>query len=192
MRAGLYASERPQELQQGFALLRRPFAPRSPAPALAASDGFWPLRAVLVALALFAAAQVALPLRHWAYPGNVRWNEDGYRFAWRVMLIEKAGHVRFRVTDAATGERWLERPESYLMPLQAERMAYQPDMILATVHIVAERWQGRGREVQVRADAFVSVNGRRAARLVDADVDLARVEPGLGPSWWALPAPPDF
>ena len=173
------------------ALLRRPFALRSPAPPPAAGPS-WPSRAVLVALALFAAAQVALPLRHWAYPGNVRWNEDGYRFAWRVMLTEKAGHVRFRVTDAATGERWLERPESYLTPLQAERMAYQPDMILATARIVAESWRGRGRDVQVRADAFVSVNGRRAAWLVDADVDLASVEPGLGPSWWALPAPPDF
>ena len=152
--------------------MRRPFAPRSPAPPPAAVPS-WPSRAVLVALALFAAAQVALPLRHWAYPGNVRWNEDGYRFAWRVMLTEKAGQVRFRVVDAATGDVWVEYPESYLTPLQAERMAYQPDMILATAHIVAETWQGRVREVQVRADAFVSVNGRRAARLVDPDVDLA-------------------
>ena len=39
--------------------------------------------------ALFLAVQVALPLRHFAYPGNVRWNEEGYLFSWRAMLTEK-------------------------------------------------------------------------------------------------------
>ncbi len=34
-----------------------------------------------VGLALFALLQVVMPLRHFAYPGNVRWNEEGYRFA---------------------------------------------------------------------------------------------------------------
>ena len=169
------------------ALLRRPHAPRPPVQHAAGAS--WPSRAVVVALALFAVAQVAMPLRHWAYPGNVRWNEDGYRFSWRVMLTEKAGYVLFRATDAATGKEWLEYPEDYLTALQAERMAYQPDMILATARIVAEAWRERGRDVQVRADAFVSVNGRRAARLVDPDVDLAGVEPGVGPKRWVLPEP---
>ena len=59
-----------------------------------------------VALALLALAQIAMPLRHWAYPGNVRWKEEGYRFAWRVMLTEKTEHVRFCVTDTETGEEW--------------------------------------------------------------------------------------
>ena len=71
----------------------------------------WLSRVGIVALVLFAIVQVAMPLRHWAYPGNVRWNEDGYRFSWRVMLTEKTGHVQFRVTDTDTGEQWLEWPE---------------------------------------------------------------------------------
>ena len=57
----------------------------------------WASRAWLAGLLLFALVQVAMPLRHWAYPGNVQWNEDGYRFSWRIMLTEKTGHVRFRV-----------------------------------------------------------------------------------------------
>ena len=64
----------------------------------------WRTRAAAGALVLFALAQILIPLRHWAYPGNVRWNEDGYRFSWRVLLTEKHGHVRFRVRDPATGE----------------------------------------------------------------------------------------
>ena len=147
----------------------------------------WASRAWLAGLLLFALVQVAMPLRHWAYPGNVQWNEDGYRFSWRIMLTEKTGHVRFRVTDTRTGEQWLEYPETYLTPLQQERMAYQPDMILATAHIIARDATSRGLSVEVRADAFVTFNGRRAARFIDPDVDLASVEPGLSPKSWVLP-----
>ncbi|MCA9565864.1 MAG: HTTM domain-containing protein, partial [Myxococcales bacterium] len=42
--------------------------------------------------------QLALPLRHWAYPGDVNWSEQGFRFAWRVMLIDKVGSVEYRVS----------------------------------------------------------------------------------------------
>jgi hypothetical protein len=44
-------------------------------------------------LVAFAAVQAVLPLRHLAYPGGVRWTEEGYELSWRVMLTEKAGHV---------------------------------------------------------------------------------------------------
>ncbi len=172
-------------------LRRRPLAEtihaQPPIPSLT-----WLPRAGMVALVLFALMQVAIPLRHWAYPGNVQWNEDGYRFSWRVMLTEKTGHIRFRVTDTDTGEQWMEYPEHYLTALQTERMAYQPDMILATARIIADDAMSRGRKVQVRADAFVTFNGREATRFVDPDVDLARVERGISPKAWVLPAPKVF
>ena len=145
-------------------------------------------RAAGVALVLFALIQVAVPLRHWAYPGNVRYNEEGYRFAWRVMLSEKTGYARFRVTDTATGKEWLAYPEEYLTPLQVERMAYQPDMILATAHFIADDLNRQGRDVEVRADVFVAFNGRPATRFIDPNVDLARVAPSLAPKTWILPA----
>ncbi len=103
------------------------------------------------------------------------------------MLTEKTGLVRFRVTDRETGEQWVEYPEKYLTPLQYERMAYQPDMILATAHIIAQEANSKGRGVQVRADAFVTMNGRPAARFVDPDVDLVSVKPGPQPKSWVLP-----
>ena len=146
-------------------------------------------RAGVVALVLIAMAQITVPLRHWFYPGDVRWNEDGYRFAWNIMLTEKTGLVRFRVADPSTGEEWMAHPEDYLSPLQVERMSYQPDMILQTAHLIAEDWKTRGRSVEIRADAFVTFNGRQAARLIGPEVDLARVVPGIQPSHWVLRAP---
>ena len=145
-----------------------------------------------VALALFVAVQLAMPLRHYAYPGNVRWNGDGYRFAWRVMLTEKVGFVQYRARNAETGQAWLVAPETYLTPLQVERMAIRPDLILQTAHIIAADFEQSGKgKVSVAADAFVSFNGRDNARLIDPNVDLAAVAPSLMPKWWVLPSPPE-
>ncbi len=147
----------------------------------------WGRRAVLIGLGAFALVQVVMPLRHFAYPSNVRWSEEGYLLSWRVMLTEKVGFAQFRVRDPDTGRSWIVSPDEYLTPLQVERMAFQPDLILQTAHFIAEDFSERGfPSVAVKADAFVSWNGRANARLIDLDADLAAIEPGLGAKWWIL------
>ena len=157
----------------------------------AARDGGtvnWKATLAVVFVAVYVTAQLLLPLRHYVYPGNVRWNEEGYRFAWRVLLTEKVGMVEYRVHDPDTGRRWLVWPEDYLIPLQTERMATQPDMILETARIVARDFASRGYDsVQVFADVFVAMNGRESARLIDPHVDLAAVNNSLTPKKWLLP-----
>ena len=147
----------------------------------------WLARGAVVGLALFAIVQLALPLRHLAYPGNVRWTEEGYLFAWRVMLTEKVGFVQYRVQDPETGQAWLVAPGEYLTPLQVERMTYQPDMILQAAHLIAADFAERGHsDVVVNADAFVAFNGRPNARLIDPTADLASIKLGLAPKRWVL------
>ena len=186
----------PRQLQAR--ILRRSDAPRPGAPGnrLAVSPAAPPptrlsrttRAAAIIALALFILLQIALPLRHYAYPGNVRWNEQGYRFAWRVMLSEKTGFVQYRITDPATGQTWLAFPDAYLTPLQTERMAIQPDLILQTAHIIAADYAARGYPgVIVNADAYVAFNGRPNARLIDSAANLAAIKPGSAPQWWVLP-----
>ncbi|HSI89841.1 MAG TPA: HTTM domain-containing protein, partial [Adhaeribacter sp.] len=58
------------------------------------------LATLLVAHFLF---QLVFPFRFGLYPGSLFWTEQGYRFSWRVMLMEKAGTVFFTVRDAKTG-----------------------------------------------------------------------------------------
>ena len=143
---------------------------------------------IMAGLGIFALIQVALPLRHFVYPSNVRWSEEGYLFAWRVMLTEKVGFVQYRVLDPASGRAWLVSPDEYLTPTQVERMAIQPDLILQTAHIIAADFARRGYDgVAVRADAFSSWNGRPNARLIDPDADLAAIAPGVAPKAWILP-----
>lgn len=146
--------------------------------------------ATVLAVALYLAVQIALPLRHYAYPGNVRWNDEGYRFAWRVLLTEKVGMVEYRVHDPATGQNWRITPDDYLTPLQAERMTTQPDLILETARIIARDFAARGHpKTQIRADAFVAMNARPHARLIDPQADLAAARSGLAPKPWLLPEP---
>ncbi|WP_437875020.1 HTTM domain-containing protein [Sorangium sp. So ce513] len=173
-----------------------PEAPPSPAatPAPALSPGAPPssrLRAFGLAIgAVYCAVQLALPLRFLAYGGNVRWHEQGMRFSWRVMVREKNGSITFVVRNPQTGRTWHVSPRAYLTRLQEREMAGQPDLILQLSHHIRDDFERRGRgPVEVRADALVSLNGRRIARLIDPAVDLASVRDGIGRASYILPAP---
>ena len=146
----------------------------------------------LVAALAFATLQLALPLRRLAYSGSTLWHEQGMRFAWMVVVREKNGSVSYRVR---TRDRERERvvvPTGYLTRRQAREMATQPDLIVQLARHIAHDFQARGyRDVEVRADAFVSLNGRRQARLIDPDMNLARVPEGLRQARYILPPPTD-
>lgn len=148
-----------------------------------------PRRIGRLALGLGAAwvvLQLALPLRHLAYPGPVNWTEEGFRFAWRVMLIDKTGHVDFLVQPSPDEPPRVVVPDD-LTPLQARMMSTQPDLIQDYAHHLAARWRARGYPaVAVRADAWVSLNGHPSRRLVDPAVDLASAPRGLAPKPWIL------
>ena len=106
------------------------------------------------------------------------------------MAREKNGSVTFRVHARGFAHDQVVRPRRYLNAVQEREMAVQPDLILQLAHRIAADYRGRGLEdVQVRADAYCSLNGRPAALLIDPEVDLARVEMGLMPATWILPAP---
>ena len=141
------------------------------------------------ALALaFLGVQCLLPLRHLAYPGDVMWTEEGFRFSWNVMLMEKDGVAEFRVSEPATGQWWVVTPGKYLAPYQVKMMSTQPDMLLTFAHHLAHDFAARGHPgVEVRANVFASLNGRPRQRLVDPNVNLAAVSPWQGTSTWVLP-----
>lgn len=143
-------------------------------------------------LAVYFTLQLALPLRHWLYPGDVRWTEQGFRFAWNVMLMEKNGAVDFRVVEPGTGRTFHAAASDYFTPYQAAMMAPQPDMLQEAARIVAADFRARGvSSPRVFVDAFASLNGRPMQRLVDPHVDLSREPDGLANKPWILPLQPE-
>ena len=149
-------------------------------------------RPIFALMVCWIALQVLLPLRHIAYPGQTNWTERGFRFAWRVMLIEKTGQIDYRVSLPARGEERRVSPRDALTPLQYRMLCTQPDMMLAYArHIERELREEGGvssREpVEVRADAFVAWNGRRSQRYLDPEQDLLELD-----TWWTWRTHPDW
>jgi hypothetical protein len=143
-------------------------------------------------LGAWALIQVAFPLRAFAYGGDVLWHEQGMRWSWRVMVREKNGSIRYRVRARELPRERVVSPRRYLSAHQEREMSGQPDLILQLAHHIAEEHRGRGlREVEVRVDAWVSLNGRPMRRLIDPDVDLVQVRDGVSPATWITDAPSD-
>ncbi len=141
------------------------------------------------ALGAFVVLQSALPLRHFLYPGNVLWNEQGMRWAWKVLAREKNGSVSYLVTKP-DGRRTIVEPTAILTDAQAREMSGQPDLILQLAHRIAKEFALRGEgPVQVRAEARASLNGRRPKLLIDPNVDLAVIDDGIGVAHWITQAP---
>jgi hypothetical protein len=132
--------------------------------------------------------QVLFPWRYLLYPGNLFWTEEGYRFSWRVMLMEKAGTATFYVRDGENGKDGVVINSEFLNPHQEKQMAMQPDMILQFAHFLAEHYQNEGMaDPQVRAEVYVTLNARPSKLLIDPEVNLVTIEDSFAPKKWILP-----
>ena len=147
-----------------------------------------PIRWVWAPICAWMAIQIAMPLRHHLYPGDVAWTEEGHYYSWRMKLRSKRGFVTFRVRDPQTNEEWIVRPQRHLGGRQYRQMVGRPELMLQYAHHIADVESERlGRRVEVRADAFTSLNYRAPQRHVDPNVDLAAEQPSLLAYDWILP-----
>jgi len=143
---------------------------------------------ILPMLALHLLLQLLIPLRHFAYPGDVNWTEEGHLFSWHMKLRTKSGHTTFKVVDPATGRTWTVNPAMSLDDKQYRSLSTHPDMLLQFAHHLAEEAQRTtGAAVEVYAQTSASLNGRPMQALVDPTVDLAKVERSLGAAEWIVP-----
>lgn len=141
--------------------------------------------AIVVGLALYVGWQSLFPLRHWLYPGDVAWTEEGHKFSWRMKLRDKDGSVEFHARDPATGAIRRVELRRYLKGWQRRAMAGKPEMIHAFAGFLGEELRGPdGRRPEIHVHAWASLNGRRAQPLIDPGVDLAAEGPSLGPARW--------
>jgi hypothetical protein len=139
-------------------------------------------------LLLYVFFQCIIPLRYLLYPGHLFWSEEGYRFSWRVMLMEKAGAAYFTVKDKSGNQFYEVNNAEFLTPLQEKMMSTQPDLILRYAHYLANAYVKRGiKEPRVYGEVYVTLNGAGSRLFIDSSVNLA-AEPL---SWkhykWILP-----
>ncbi len=135
--------------------------------------------------AFFFLFQALMPLRAWLYPGNPLWHEQGFRFSWRIMLMEKNGTVEYLVRVKETGKEFLVNPSGFLTPRQVQQMSFQPDMILQFAHYLHAFYLESGiGDTEIRASCYVSLNGKSSRLLIDPDTDLAVQKAGWHHKDW--------
>jgi hypothetical protein len=145
-------------------------------------------KVVLAIFSVFFIVQILFPWRSLCYPGELFWTEEGYRFSWRVMLMEKAGSTNFKIVNLATGRSFSVNNTDFLTAFQEKQMSYQPDFILEYAHFLGDHFTKQGhKNVGVFADSYVALNGRLSTRFVDEKVDLYRQKASFSHKQWILP-----
>ncbi|MEM9832033.1 MAG: HTTM domain-containing protein [Bacteroidota bacterium] len=145
-------------------------------------------RILLPFLGIFFLIQLLFPWRYLLYDGNIFWTEEGYRFAWRVMLMEKAGSATFYVKDGPDGREGSVINHQFLNAHQEKQMAMQPDLILQFAHYLKSHYRTQGmNDPKVRAEVWVTLNARPSQLLVDPDADLTALRDTWQHKNWILP-----
>jgi hypothetical protein len=145
-------------------------------------------KVLVIFFSIYFLIQITLPWRFLLYPGNLFWTEQGYRFSWRVMLMEKAGTAFFYVKDAETGLESEVMNDEFLTKNQEKMMATQPDMIVQYAHYLKEQYKKKGfKNPQVRAECYVTLNGSGSRLFIDSTVDLAKEKESFAHKNWILP-----
>jgi len=145
-------------------------------------------RVILPFLILFFSIQLLLPFRYVCYPGELFWTEEGYRFSWRVMLIEKAGYASFKIVNSETGKFFYVENSDFLTPMQEKQMSTQPDFILEYAHFLGDHFKKDGhKNIQVFVDSYVGLNGRLSSLFIDPKIDLYKEKETLHHKNWILP-----
>ena len=141
-----------------------------------------------IVLSLFFIFQLFFPFRYALYPNELFWTEEGYRFSWRVMLMEKMGYANFKITNSKTGDFFYVDNQDFLTPLQEKQMSFQPDFILEYAHFLGDHFKSEGhKNIQVFVESYVALNGRLSQPFIKNNIDLYQQKETLNPKKWILP-----
>lgn len=144
-----------------------------------------PLKVVIVT---FFVIQFLMPWRYLVYPGELFWTEEGYRFSWRVMLMEKAGHANFKIVDGKSNTSFYVDNTDFLTSFQEKQMSFQPDFILEYAHYLGDHFKSQGhKNVEVYVESFVALNGRLSQPYIDSKVNLYTEKESFRHKNWILP-----
>lgn len=135
----------------------------------------------------FLLIQLLFPFRYLLYPNELFWTEEGFRFSWRVMLMEKAGYTQFTVVNPETKEQIRVNNANFLTPFQEKQMSFQPDFILEYAHILKNYYSNNGiKNPEVYVESYVALNGRLSQKFIDPTVNLAQEKESFQSKNWIL------
>jgi hypothetical protein len=136
----------------------------------------------------FLLLQLLIPWRYLLYPGEVFWNEQGYRFSWRVMLMEKKGSSVFKIKNLKNNSFFYVNNDDFLSDVQQKQMSFQPDMILEYGHYLGNHFKSQGHQnIGVFVESYVSLNGRLSQQFIDPSANLMELKDTFKHKYWINP-----
>lgn len=131
---------------------------------------------------LFFFFQLLFPFRYLLYSKDLYWTEQGYRFSWRVMLMEKAGYATFNVFPYGDERSIVVDNSEFLTPQQEKMMSTQPDFIIQYAHFLGEKYRiSKNIEPKVTVESYVSINGKGSQPYVKKNLNLMSIKNSLTP-----------
>jgi len=128
--------------------------------------------------------QLLLPIRYVLYDGNLFWHEQGYRFSWRVMLMEKNGYTTFILRDPESRQQREVDVSQYLTAFQQQQMKSQPDMIFQFAQLLASEYESRHKvQPQIYVESRMSLNGRRSQVFLDKNMNVLELNSPYEAGW---------
>ncbi|WP_419212046.1 HTTM domain-containing protein [Maribacter sp. X9] len=142
-----------------------------------------------IVLAFVLLLQLLVPFRNLLYPKELFWTEEGYRFSWRVMLMEKAGYAQFTISDPDAGKFQVVDNAKFLTRFQEKQMSFQPDFILEYAHFLHDYYTKNDGMIdpEVTVECYVSLNGRLSKLYIDPNINLAKEHESFKTKTWILP-----
>jgi hypothetical protein len=145
----------------------------------------------MVVFVIHFAVQCLIPFRYMLYKQPLFWAEQGYRFSWRVMLMEKAGATFFTVKDKQKGYEEEITNRDYLNYMQEKMMSTQPDIILQYAQYLKQQYLKKGwNNPSVYVKSYVTLNGRGSRLYVNDTIDLSLIPINLKERNWLIPSTP--
>jgi len=145
-------------------------------------------RIIISLLVVFFTFQFLFPFRYILYPDELFWTEEGYRYSWRVMLIEKGGYVQYKIVNPETKNWFYVDHSEFLTEYQEKQLRTQADFILQFAHFLEDHFRSKGiKNPEVYVDSYISLNGRLSQRFIDPNIDLTKIKDSWKHKDWILP-----
>ncbi|MBT8244842.1 MAG: HTTM domain-containing protein [Winogradskyella sp.] len=139
-------------------------------------------------LVVFFTFQFLFPFRYLLYPDELFWTEEGYRYSWRVMLIEKGGYVQYKIVNPETKNWFYVDHSEFLTEYQEKQLRTQADFILQFATFLEGHFRTKGiKNPEVYVDSYISLNGRLSQRFIDPNIDLTKIKDSWKHKDWILP-----
>lgn len=135
-------------------------------------------------LLFYIGIQLFLPIRHLMHGGNIFWHEKGYRFSWRVMLMEKNGYTSFIVKDPQKNIQKEADQSVYLTPFQEQQLRSQPDMMIQFGRHLGDLFkQQNGYAPEIYVKSRISLNARRSQEFTNETYDIYNNKNPMKDGW---------